>query len=808
MARPSRAVLKTECFKAGYADAMRPAGYVMRGRKPEGAAPLMTQSNAGWSEQYEAGAIEALRQSESLFRDYFNLGAFAMAIVSRDNRWVAINDRFCEMFGYTREELKSLTWRDLTHPEDLAASSELVQQLRSGEIEKYTVEKRYLRKGGQVINAEISVAAIHDAQGGVEYIIGHVQDVTGRKEAETALRSSQEAMESIFRAAPVGIGLVLSRVITKVNDRMCQILGRSSGELVGQSSRVLYASEEEYLRVGQEKYRQIAEHGIGTVETRWVRRDGTLIDVLLSSSPLDLGNLSAGVTFTALDITERKAAEEALRLTQYTVDNVGEAAFWIRPDGSFAYINEATCRQLGYTREELLSMNVADIDPDFPAERWPGHWARTRLLGTLTIESQHRRKDGTTLPVEIRVHHLTFDGQEYHFAFARDITQRKHLEAQLIQAQKMEAVGQLAGGIAHDFNNQLTVIEGYADILLHGLGDNDPRHLPLKEIKRAGERAHRVTSQLLAFSRKQALRPEVLDLNRVLFEMHEPLSRMLGEKIQISLLPGRDLKRTRLDRAQLEQAVMNLVINARDAMAEGGKVTLETANVMLDEAYAAHHLEVSPGPHVMLSVSDTGCGMDEKTRQQIFEPFFTTKEVGEGTGLGLSMVYGFVRQSGGSVSVDSQPGRGATFRLLFPVTWQKAPGDRPAGAAEMPGGSETILVVEDEHAVRRFVVSVLRRCGYTVLEAGDPAAAMAVVAEMKDRIDLLVSDIVMPGMNGAELSQKLHDVRPEMRVLFMSGYASSSDIPAEVQANGQELLTKPFEPEVLAAAARRILDHK
>ncbi|MBI3181093.1 MAG: response regulator [Myxococcales bacterium] len=381
----------------------------------------------------------------------------------------------------------------------------------------------------------------------------------------------------------------------------------------------------------------------------------------------------------------------------------------------------------------------------------------------------------------------------------------RRTQEQLLQAQKLEAVGRLAGGIAHDFNNLLSVILSYSRMLISETRPGDAIHEDLEEIRNAGERAATLTRQLLAFSRKQVLEPQVVDLNEIVSGTEKMIRRLLGEDIEVVTLPCQALGRAKVDLGQMEQVIMNLVVNARDAMPRGGRLTIETANAVLDEAYAKEHVGASAGPHVMLAISDTGTGMDKETQSRIFEPFFTTKEKGKGTGLGLSTVFGIVKQSGGNIWVYSEPGRGSTFKVYLPRT------EEPLGDAQgaPPGaptkGSETILLVEDEDAVRAVAREILQRNGYRVLEAANPYDALALSERHQIEIHLLLTDVVMPGMGGRQLAERLHEARPETRVLYMSGYTENTVVHHGVLQSGVLLLQKPLTPESLLVKVREAL---
>jgi two-component system cell cycle sensor histidine kinase/response regulator CckA len=385
--------------------------------------------------------------------------------------------------------------------------------------------------------------------------------------------------------------------------------------------------------------------------------------------------------------------------------------------------------------------------------------------------------------------------------------ERKKLEGQLRQAQKMEAIGQLTGGIAHDFNNMLMVIIGYSELVLQRLKADDPLRSDIEQVKLAGDRASLLTRQLLAFSRKQVLQPKVLDINAVLTNMDRMLQRLIGEDIALVAEPAPRLWRAYADPGQIEQVIMNLAVNARDAMPQGGKLTIETANVQLDDAYVRQHAGSKPGPHVMLAVNDTGCGMDSETQARIFEPFFTTKEPGKGTGLGMSTVYGIVKQSGGYIWVYSEVGRGTTFKIYLPrvegVVETVEPGVSPARSVR---GSETILLVEDDNAVRKLIHSTLHVYGYTVLEAHHSKHAIQVCERHAGPIHLMVTDVVMPEMSGRELAERLKPSHPDMKVLFMSGYTDKGIVHHGELVPGTAFLQKPFTPNALARKVREVLD--
>jgi len=872
--------------------------------------------------------------------------------------------------------------------------------------------------------------------------------------------------------APIGIGLVVDRVLAQVNDHFCELVGYSRGELIGQSARMVYTSDEDFERVGREEYRQIAERGIGRVETRLRHKDGRIIDVLVSSAPLDPDQPARGVTFTvmdvsgsmrteralgrsesysrlaqaaggigvwewdlakevfslseefarihgldrrsypldemcafvpegeaprilgafraaldglapydieheilrqdtgelrwvhargevirdaegkperlvgtSLDITDRRQTEEALRRerdrARTYLDIAGVMMVALDAEGRVTLINRKGCEVLGFGEREIVGKSWFDtflperlrdgvrrvfaqlmageiggaeyyenpiltrggeeriiawhnsfltdeqggatgilssgediterkriqealteaevkyrslvealpaiiytsaLDEAFTTlymspqiedilgvspevfRQEPDSWQRMLHPGDrerVLAELERALASGETFASEYRM--VSPDGRErwfrdearvvaeargtppYLFGMMRDITDRKELEEQLRQAQKMEAVGQLAGGVAHDFNNILSAIMGFSELAALGL---DPESAPARDLResiKAVDRASVLVRQLLAFSRRQTLEPVVLDAGELVAGMEKMLRRVIREDIQLVIERAADLGRVKADPGQLEQIVLNLAVNARDAMPEGGTLTIATRNVELDQVYAHVHPYTVPGRYVRLSVRDTGIGMDAATRDRIFEPFFTTKEADRGTGLGLSTVYGIVKQSGGSIEVHSRPGEGASFEIFLPRVDEAAVAgegpDRPS-----PGGTETVLLVEDDSGVRAVAARILASLGYVVLQASNGPRALELAERHEGPIDLLLTDVVMPGMNGRELARRLTSLRPGIAVVYTSGYTDGAISEGDLQEAGASFIHKPFGKHELARGLRDALD--
>ncbi len=505
--------------------------------------------------------------------------------------------------------------------------------------------------------------------------------------------------------------------------------------------------------------------------------------------------------------TERalRESEDRYRLI---IETTNEGVWMLDTELRTTFVNQRLMAMLGRDESELLGRSVLDFvheDSRVAVER-----DLDSRRGGLTGQTETRflRKDGSDLwtlleATPIRDANGRFQGE---LAMLMDVTQRKRLEEQLRQVQKMEAIGSLAGGVAHDFNNLLSVILSYTAMVLGSLKPGDPIRADLDEVRKAGERAGDLTRQLLAFSRQQMLEPATVDLNEIVVGMERMLRRLVGEDVELSLLTSHRIGAIFADPGQIEQIVMNLIVNARDALSGGGKVAIETADVELDEAYAAVHHEVVPGAYVMLAVSDTGIGMDAETQTRIFEPFFTTKERGKGTGLGLSTVFGIVKQSNGHIWVYSEPGGGTTFRIYFPrTTGQVSPSVRPPAPTTLTG-TETILLVEDEEQVRAAMRAILRRAGYNVLEAQNGGEAFLICEQYPAKIHLLLTDVVMPRMSGRQLAERLAPLRPDMSVLYVSGYTENSVVHHGILDAGVSFLQKPITPDALVRKVRAVLD--
>jgi two-component system cell cycle sensor histidine kinase/response regulator CckA len=570
----------------------------------------------------------------------------------------------------------------------------------------------------------------------------------------------------------------------------------------------------------REKVRKAAERakelGIGeTLEYRIRHKDGTWVALESTSSVIrDARGEPEKLIIVNRNITERKHAEEALRRSESDFRSVVQDApygiYRASVTGRLLQVNPALVKMLGYNNEtELLKKDLATEIFAHAGEYQRMAELLSHAEEIKDFEMEWNKRDGTGITVRCSGRRIKGESglSGYFEVFAEDVTEKRVLEKQLRMAQKMEAIGRLSGGIAHDFNNLLGVIIGYSRVLKKSLGAEHPLCEHAVEIEKAGQRAASLTKQLLAFSRQQVMTPAILNLNALASDMEKMLPRLLGEDVEVSLALEPELDSVKVDQSQIEQVIMNLAVNARDAMPDGGKLKIETANVMLDHAYTRNHPGSRAGDYVLLSVTDTGSGMDAGTLAHIFEPFFTTKERGKGTGLGLATVYGIVKQSNGYIWVDSAPGKGSSFHIYLPRYEGAAHAEeQKKESAEKLRGSETVLLVEDAEPLRKLAHSYLESSGFKVLTAGSGEEALQVAANFPGTFDLLLTDVVMPGMNGRVLAEHLMPRQPGMRVLYMSGYTDSFIAGHGVLEPGTHLLHKPFTEEVLIRKAREVLD--
>jgi PAS domain S-box-containing protein len=644
-----------------------------------------------------------------------------------------------------------------------------------------------------------------------------IRHVLERRLAEKKLRESEER----FQELTANIQQVLWMIDAKeakmlyINLAYESMWGRSRQSLLDDPQSYMegiHPLDKEWMILENAAMYQT---GYIDVECRVVRPDGSVRWVWIKGNPVVQQDQIVRLVGVVKDITDRRrlTAERDALLARVQLQIQRMPLVYILFDADFRIIdwNPAAEQTFGYTREEAVGKEPNDLIP--LSFRAGGAKILERIRsGDLAAHSvnENLTKDGRTITCEwFNTPLMTEDGRfDGLLCLSRDITQIKELEEQFRQAQKMEAVGQLAGGVAHDFNNLLTIISGYSEILLATLGSSDPMRESVKAISEAGERAASLTRQLLAFSRKTVLEPKVLDLNAVVRETEKFLRRLIGEDILLTAVLDPAISRVKVDPGQLGQVLMNLAVNARDAMPRGGKLTVETRNVELDQEYAGLHAEVKPGRYVLLSMADTGTGMTPEVKTRIFEPFFTTKGVGKGTGLGLAVVLGIVKQSEGQVQVYSEQDIGTTFKLYFPAVEEEVSAPKGLDSGHGGRGTETVLLVEDEDGVRGLAVLVLQAYGYKVMAASNGKEALRLVEKRSSGVDLLVTDVVMPGMGGPELADALRPRFPRMKVLFSSGYTDDAVVRHGLLQEQVAFVQKPYTPVALVKKVRQVLDEK
>ncbi len=883
-----------------------------------------------------------------------------------DGRYQGCNKAFEAYTGKTKEQLVGSGVFDI-------ASSELAKTYKEKDDILFTepgiqhYEAKFKHADGNIRDILFSKATYFKSDGSIGGLVGTMRDVTEQKKNEGEILYKEQTIRSILNAAPIGIGVVKNRILGWTNERFQIITGYSAEELEGQSARILYPSEEEFLRVGREKHPQIHTKGVGSIETRLKRKDGTIIDVFLRSAEMNPNRFENSLIFTALDITEQKRTRDLLEnerklvldvastnnlteITERVLETICQleeidcgavyiwndkhemlelifhegvstdfvkSVYWLEQDNPFLMLikNGSFCgklpeeiRTIPFMKKENIQSSVAIpiihkskhllvliaashtvenisentchtiqalathisgailrakhandlresrdllkgifeaiqdlilvldrdfrivhsnaksnafsndeydsdrltcyeylMDHDAPCDDC--HLNDLFQTGNPLLREQKVYQDGSikeisACPIFDEHGHVQYVVEHIH-----DITEEKKMEEKIQQSQKMEAIGQLAGGVAHDFNNMLMAIDGYCNFAMQTLPSDDPIQDDLHEILNASERAANLTRQLLAFSRRQILQPMVLDINDLINQFDKMLRRLIREDIEFIVIFESNVRMVHADPGHLEQVIMNLVVNAKDAMPHGGKLTLETRNIFLDEKNAEQY-KLDPGPYVMISLSDTGMGMSKEIQDKIFEPFFTTKSVGEGTGLGLSTVFGIVKQSKGHISVYSEPEIGTTFNVYLPAVDGHMVESREKTQNGEIKGSETILVVEDDNSVRNVICRTLESAGYHVLEAANGDEAIYLCKNQEQSIHLMLSDVVMPNMSGRQLSQHIRKMLPELKIVFMSGYTDNAIVHHGVLDKNVNFIHKPFHSYDLMIKIREILDHQ
>ena len=743
------------------------------------------------------------KNTELRYRGVFDNVPVGLFVVSPRGTIIDANAALLNILGFAGEAMLPVkNIRDFqANKEDTARWLGNLQ--RDGIIRDIEVE--LVRPDGRTVWLETSVRVERDENDRVLFYQGVVEDITARKTSEQVLRESEKRFSAFMDNSPVmaflkdeeGRYVYLNEPFKKLH-----------GTLLGQTDEFLFPPED--ARTIRDVDREVIEKNepLESIVPAPSGDGDQRVWMTIRFPVTDEGGRKF-VGGVAMDVTERERARETENQNEKRFRDLFESS----PDAIFVEdlngivldVNPAACRLHHTTREFLIGKNALDLVPPDAREEVARDFPKLLSEGLSRFESVSYTEDGKSVPVAISVSKVDYMGKPAVLLHVRDITEHKRLQEQLLHSQKMQAIGRLAGGIAHDFNNLLTAILGYNAMMLKEIAPGHPLRASSEGIRQAGERAANLTRQLLAFSRKQTLRLCVLDLNVVVAEIEKLLQRLIGEHIELVAKFTTGLNRVRADRSQIEQVIINLAVNARDAMPEGGRLMIRTENVTLAESRSPALAQLAAGEYAVLSISDSGCGMSDDVKAHLFEPFFTTKEQGQGTGLGLATCYGIIEQCGGHIICQSEIGKGTLFEIYLPRVAERVE-TRPSRppADDLPGGKETILLVEDEPVVREMGAQVLTMLGYRVLEAEDGEHALRVIEEFGKQIDLLMTDVIMPRMGGRKLASTFRSLYPDTKVLFNSG---SMEEPAGPRSGGMYFLRKPFTPTVLARKLREILDN-
>jgi two-component system cell cycle sensor histidine kinase/response regulator CckA len=784
--------------------------------------------------------------SETQAKALLSVSRELLAIVSADGDFLFVNDSFGRVLGYLPEELLGKPFTGLVPPAHSPSMSEQFAAIASREGSSASCHTSLRTKSGQW--RWFDVVAVNRLQDpDVQGVLLSYRDVTEFQRLEAQRMVLSDVVHALNQTSN------LDELLHQIHDALKKVVYAENffvalydpqsemfhfpffadqfdppppPQKVARTCMAYVFRTGKSCLIPQSEFDRLAAGGevelVGSASPAWLgvplKTPSATIGVLVvqhyqnenAYDQRDLEFLDSAGGHIALAI-ERVRAEESVRKSESMfrlLFSHTPLPMWVFDTETlrFLQVNEAATKQYGYSEEEFRHLSVRDIRPDGNEASFHAHVAEWRQDGRHHGHWRHKDKAGRSFEVDVVSHKLEYAGRSVRLVVAQDVSERQLLEGQLRQAQKMEAIGRLAGGVAHDFNNLLMVIKGHTELLLNALPPADQVAHKIQQIERSADRATALTRQLLAFSRMQVLQPRAMSLNSVVEEMGKLIPRLIGEDIELIVRSSTDLGTIRADASQMEQVIMNLAVNSRDAMPSGGRFTIETSNVELDNLYRAAHPVVQPGKYVLLAVSDTGSGMDAVTQAHIFEPFFTTKEQGKGTGLGLATVYGIVKQSGGFIWVYSELGKGTAFKIYLPRV------DEPASAApviHIPGslarGTETVLLAEDEQDVREVAREFLESAGYQVLEAAGGTAALEISAAHTGAIDLLITDMVMPGMTGQELARRMRGLREGIRVIYMSGYSEHAAAEAAKCDAAALVLTKPFSRAVLLRTVRDVL---
>jgi len=742
-----------------------------------------------------------------LFRTLFDRSPVGLFII-QDRKFQLINPKFLELTGYKEDEFLGKDSLSFILPEDRNMAKENNIKMLKGE-RTLPFELRAISKTGETRWIEQTITSIH--YNGRPAVLGHYLDISDRKQAEKALRESEAKYSALVENSKDGIIIIHEGVLKYVNKASGDIVGYSPKEMIGIT--FLNFAAPDYRELVLKRYAdRIEGKDVPSIyEIELLRKDGKTIPVELNARRIDFEGKTADIAVIR-DITERKLVEQELRKSEEQYRMIFEQSplgiIHFDQKGVIVDCNKKFVEIMGSSREKLIGFNMLK---SFRDKRMLSALEAALSGGTGYYEGDYLSVTGGKLtPMRAIYNRITSEDGSFlgGVSLYEDITEKKKLEAQLQQAQKMEAIGTLAGGIAHDFNNILQAISGYTQILLMGKKESDPDYEKLEAIEKSAQRASDLTRRLLVFSRKVESKFRPMDLNKETVQVSQMLERTIPKMISVELRLAENLKIINADSAQIEQIMMNLGVNARDAMPNGGRLLFETENVILDEEYCKTYLGLRPGQYVKLSISDTGQGMDKETLRHIFEPFYTTKATGKGTGLGLAMVYGIVKSHNGYIMCYSEPDEGTVFKIYFPVIEKET--ERVGSKEErvhIKGGNETILLVDDEETIRELGKNILTRFGYTVLMASDGETALEIYRERNEEINLVVLDIIMPGMGGRECLKELLKMNPNSKVIIASGYSINGPDKKVFEAGAKGFISKPYNINQILKAVREALDN-
>ncbi|MBW2411988.1 MAG: PAS domain S-box protein [Deltaproteobacteria bacterium] len=762
----------------------------------------------------------ALQKSQRRFKTIFKAAPIGIAMANPEGYFIEVNRAFAKMLGYRKAEMTGLTFVDITHPEDREETQKLSNAVRQGKINSYRSEKRYLKKDGQVVCGIIRATAVKDNQGQIQYWLGLVEDISDRRLAEEALEESEKRYRMLFEHAAEGI-MVLDLQSGKfrfANPAICKMLGYTAKELTTMGVKDIYPRKE-LKRVLRKFSEQIEGEKRLAQNIPCLRKDGTLIYVNINSTRVVLDGVECNVGFFQ-DITKRVTAEEALRESEEKyrniLTNIEEGYFEVDLAGNLVFFNDACCELIGYPADELVGMNNRQFTSPGTAKKMFKTFNRVyktgkpaQIAGFEVITKGNVKKH-----MELSAS-LIKDSEQKAIGFrgiVRDVTARlksqkekERLVSQIQHVQKMESIGTLAGGIAHDFNNLLMGFQGNISLMLLDLEDDHPHVEYLKNMESYVLKGSELTRQILGFARRGKYQVKTTNINELLDKSAEMFSRTKKE-ITIHKKFQDDLWPVDVDRGQIEQVLLNLFVNAWQAMPAGGEIYIETEGVHLEDDYDKPY-EIEPGPHVRISVTDTGVGMDEDIQQKIFEPFFTTKAVGRGTGMGLASAYGIIKNHNGIINVYSEKGHGTTFKIYLPASDKTVPKEK-AKAQKLLKGSETILLVDDEHMVIDIGKEILEKLGYTVFTAESGTEALQLFKKNQKKIDLVILDMIMPDMSGRDTFENLKACQADVKVLLSSGYSIDGQATEILNSGCKGFIQKPFSLKQLSRKMREILEEQ